>query len=97
MAGGTVAAAALGGPLGVAALGGLGAVAAIEYLGARGPGGDGRPLEELGTPSQAALQMVEKLNAAGPGPVVAGGATASAAVDGSTDALPPDSPRAKPG
>jgi hypothetical protein len=65
IAGGSIAAAALGGPVGVAALGGLAAVAAVEYLRAKGTGSEGRPLDDLGTPSEAAVRMVEKLNAEG--------------------------------
>jgi len=60
LAGGTIAAAAMGGPVGLAALGGLAAVAAVEYLGGK-PGGDPAT---IGAPSEAALQMVERLNAA---------------------------------
>jgi hypothetical protein len=60
LAGGTIAAAAMGGPIALAALGGLAAVAAVEYLGAK-PGGAGE-LERLGTPSEAALQMVKRLS-----------------------------------
>jgi hypothetical protein len=60
LAGGTIAAAALGGPVGLAALGGLAAVAAVEFLGGK-PGGDPAT---IGAPSEAALQMVERLNAA---------------------------------
>src|SRR4051812_16360232 len=61
LAGGTIAAAAMGGPVGLAALGGLAAVAAVEYLGGRS-GSDTGP---VGKPSEAALQMVERLNAKG--------------------------------
>jgi hypothetical protein len=62
LAGGTLAAAAMGGPVGLAALGGLAAVAAVEYLGAKS-GGSG-DLQALGTPSEAALQMVKRLSEA---------------------------------
>lgn len=62
LAGGTVAAAAMGGPAGLAALGGLAAVAAVEYLTAK-PGGPNAPALDLGQPSEAALKMVERLNA----------------------------------
>ena len=64
LAGGTIAAAAMGGPAGIAALGGLAAVAAVEYLTAK-PGGSDATTLGVGQPSEAALQMVERLNAAG--------------------------------
>jgi len=67
MAGSTVVAAIAGGPAGIAALGGLAAVAAVEYLTAKPQGPDGKGLDALGQPSEAALQMVEKLNADGSG------------------------------
>jgi hypothetical protein len=66
MAGGSIAAAAMGGPVGIAALGGLAAVAAVEYLGAKSDGRIGVRLDALGRPSEAALQMLEKLNADDP-------------------------------
>jgi hypothetical protein len=67
MAGGAVLAAAAGGPVGLAALGGLAAVAAVEYLGAGSSSAARRAtIESLGTPSEAARLMVEKLNARGP-------------------------------
>jgi RNA polymerase subunit RPABC4/transcription elongation factor Spt4 len=63
------AAAAIGGPIGLAALGGLAAVAATEYLGA-GRDGSGQPdPDKVGQPSEAVLQMVEKLEAEGEPPV----------------------------
>ena len=64
MAGGTIAAAAMGGPAGLAALGGLAAVAAVEYLNAK-PGGPNPSTLAVGQPSEAALQMVERLNTDG--------------------------------
>ena len=64
MAGGTIAAAAMGGPAGLAALGGLAAVAAVEYLTTK-PGGPNAPALDLGQPSEAALKMVERLNSNG--------------------------------
>ena len=52
-----------GGPAAVVGLGGLAAVAAIEYLGA-GRGGSKQPdPDKVGQPSEAVLQMVEKLEA----------------------------------
>jgi len=48
-----------GGPIGLAAIGGVAAVAAAEYLGAR-RGGSGS-LEEVGKPSEVALQALEHL------------------------------------
>ena len=48
-----------GGPIGLAAIGGVAAVAAAEYLGAR-RGGSGA-LEEVGKPSEVALQALEHL------------------------------------
>ena len=55
-------AAAAGGPVGLAALGGLAAVAAVEYLGASSGAAQRAALDQLGQPSEAARQMVEKLN-----------------------------------
>jgi len=63
LAGGTVAAAALGGPAALAALGGLAAVAAVEYLTASPADGRAKPVLEVGQPSEAALRMVEQLEA----------------------------------
>jgi hypothetical protein len=64
IAGGSMAAAAMGGPAGLAALGGLAAVAAVEYLAAgRKDGGATLAPEDVGRPSDAALQMLEKLRA----------------------------------
>jgi hypothetical protein len=84
MAGGSIAAAAMGGPVGIAALGGLAAVAAVEYLGAKsGDGRDGLGLDALGRPSEAALQMVQKLHAGDPAEPTEGNADAGAeAVEG---------------
>jgi hypothetical protein len=48
-----------GGPIGLAAIGGVAAVAAAEYLGTR-RGGSGS-LEEVGKPSEVALQALEHL------------------------------------
>jgi hypothetical protein len=62
MTGGVLTAAALGGPFGLAAIGGLAAVAAGEYLGAQRTqrGGHVDP-EQVGRPSGAVLQAVERL------------------------------------
>jgi hypothetical protein len=49
-----------GGPTGLAAIGGVAAVAAAEYLGARRTGAGA--LEEIGRPSEIALQAVERIN-----------------------------------
>jgi hypothetical protein len=49
-----------GGPIGLAAIGGVAAVAAAEYLGARRTGAGA--LEEIGRPSEIALQAVERIN-----------------------------------
>ena len=62
LAGGTIAAAAMGGPVGIAALGGLAAVAAVEYLGASHGHGDAPPLDAVGRPSEAAIEMVRQLD-----------------------------------
>ena len=52
----------VGGPAGLVALAGLGAVAATEYAGAgRGPMTQA-DLDKLGQPSEAALQMLKKLD-----------------------------------
>jgi hypothetical protein len=57
------AAAIAGGPAGLIALAGLGAVAASEFAGAgRGHGMTQAQLEKLGQPSEAALQMLRKLD-----------------------------------
>jgi hypothetical protein len=52
-----------GGPIGLAAIGGVAAVAAAEYLGTRrdGPGG----LDEVGRPSEVALQALQHLDETG--------------------------------
>lgn len=47
-----------GGPIGLAAIGGVAAVAAAEYLGARRPGS---ALEDIGRPSDIALQAIERI------------------------------------
>lgn len=65
LAGGTVAAAAMGGPAGLAALGGLAAVAAVEYLAAGSTDSRSESALGVGQPSEAALRMVEKLDAEG--------------------------------
>jgi len=67
-----------GGPIGLAAIGGVAAVAAAEFLGARRPGGG--ELEDVGRPSEIALQAVERINdgsLSAPG----GGAAATAAAE----------------
>lgn len=48
-----------GGPIGLAAIGGVAAVAAAEFLGARRAGSSS--LEEVGKPSEVALQALEHL------------------------------------
>src|SRR5512135_2781772 len=68
LAGGTIAAAALGGPVGIAALGGLAAVAAVEYLGAGQGHGSAPALDDVGRPSEAAVEMARRLNAGGDDP-----------------------------
>jgi hypothetical protein len=52
-----------GGPIGLAAIGGVAAVAAAEYLGTR-RGGSGA-LEDIGRPSEVALQALEHLEDGG--------------------------------
>ena len=49
-----------GGPIGLAAIGGVAAVAAAEYLGAKRTGAGA--LEEIGRPSEIALQAIERIN-----------------------------------
>ena len=58
-ASGLFAAAAAGGPVGLAILGGVGALAATEYFGAGT--GQGTAVENLGEPSGAVLQAIERL------------------------------------
>jgi hypothetical protein len=62
LAGGVMMAAMAGGPVGLAALGGLAVVGAAEYaLSGRG-GHDGAPaLQDVGRPSEVALQALERL------------------------------------
>ena len=57
-----VAAAALGGPAALIALGALGATVAKEYADA-GAGGKAPPKDRVGVPSEAVVEMVNKLNA----------------------------------
>jgi hypothetical protein len=52
-----------GGPIGLAAIGGVAAVAAAEYMGA-GRGGGGS-LDEVGKPSEVALQALQHLDERG--------------------------------
>ena len=61
MASGIMIAAAAGGPVGLAAIGGIAAVAAAEYVGSRGPDGQPIALEDVGKPSEAVLQALERL------------------------------------
>lgn len=53
-----------GGPIGLAAIGGVAAVAAAEFMGTRRPG-DPASLEDVGKPSEVALQAVQRLDAGG--------------------------------
>jgi hypothetical protein len=62
LAGGAIAAAAMGGPAGLAAIGGLAAVAAVEYLGVGQEHGDAPALEAVGRPSEAAVEMARRLD-----------------------------------
>lgn len=55
--------AAAGGPLGAVLIGGVVAVAAAEYLGAKQPGTGGAALENVGKPSELALQALEHADA----------------------------------
>jgi hypothetical protein len=69
-----------GGPIGLAAIGGVAAVAATEFLGARRDGSGG--LENVGKPSEVALQALQRLDdgslpAAGPAGSGAGDEPAS--------------------
>ena len=96
LAGGTVvAAAAAGGPLALAAFAGLAAVAATEYLGAsHGAPGSQVELKDVGRPSEAVLQALERLEreaaeppgpATDPGPRGLGGDAADEAGAGAGD------------
>ena len=62
VAGPAVAAAALGGPAALLGLGALGATVAKEYMDA-GTGGKSVDKDRVGVPSQAIVEMVNKLNA----------------------------------
>lgn len=62
MAGGVMLAAMAGGPVGLAAIGGLAVVGAAEYARSGRGGQDGVPaLEDLGRPSEVALQALDRL------------------------------------
>jgi hypothetical protein len=61
VASGAIAAAAMGGPMGIAVLGGVAAMAAAEYAGANRTGAGGRPVEQVGQASSAALQAIDRL------------------------------------
>jgi hypothetical protein len=52
--------AAAGGPIGAVLIGGVVAVAAAEYLGAKQSGTDRAALDQVGLPSELALQALEK-------------------------------------
>jgi len=65
-ASGLIVGAAAGGPIGAVVIGGVVAMAAAEYLGAKQPGTEGVTLENVGKPSELALQALEKARAAGP-------------------------------
>jgi hypothetical protein len=92
VASGVVAAAAMGGPMGIAILGGVAAVGAAEYLGAGKVGGaDGVSIADVGNPSGAVLEAVEKLergeelptaDSTTPWPEEAAGATTTTDVPG---------------
>jgi hypothetical protein len=69
-----------GGPIGLAAIGGVAAVAAAEYLGARRPGSG--ELEDVGRPSEIALQAIERIN---DGSLSAAGGDSAAAVAAEID------------
>lgn len=56
--------AAAGGPIGAVLIGGVVAVAAAEYLGAKQPGTGGAARDEVGRPSEVALQALEREAAA---------------------------------
>lgn len=71
--------AAAGGPIGAVLIGGVVAVAAAEYLGAKGPGTAGTALDQLGQPSELALQALEHADAAKPAAEPAGAAEPEAA------------------
>ena len=62
VASGAIAAAAMGGPAGLVIIGGVAAVAAAEYLGASQGGAGSIPPEQVGQPSDAVLQAIEKLD-----------------------------------
>jgi hypothetical protein len=94
--------AAAGGPIGAVLIGGVVAVAAAEYLGAKQPGTGSTARDEVGRPSELALQALEKVRAHAPteplaspaGPPVEPEATDAAAADGGMSIwrdLPPPS------
>ncbi|HJP87667.1 MAG TPA: hypothetical protein VJ850_01370 [Candidatus Limnocylindrales bacterium] len=66
-ASGLIVGAAAGGPIGAMVIGGVVAMAAAEYLGASQPGTAGTALENVGKPSELALQAAAKA-AANPTP-----------------------------
>ena len=59
-ASGLIVGAAAGGPIGAMVIGGVVALAAAEYLGAKQPGTDGAAREEVGKPSELALQALQR-------------------------------------
>jgi hypothetical protein len=61
-----------GGPIGLAAIGGVAALAAVEFLGTKVGGPEGQALEDLGKPSEVALQALEHLDETKTDPAAAG-------------------------
>jgi hypothetical protein len=55
-----------GGPIGLVAMGGVAAVAGAEFLGARIGGPGGASLDDVGKPSEVALQALEHIQGAAP-------------------------------
>lgn len=93
--------AAAGGPLGAVLIGGVVAVAAAEYLGAKQPGtGGGVRRDEVGRPSEVALQALEREAAATSAATAAEGAKpapAEASPASETTAEEPDAAAADGG
>lgn len=77
-----------GGPIGLVAIGGVAAVAGAEFLGARLGGPGGTALEDVGKPSDVALQALGQLGETAPG---GAGATRAASAAGSGSATGPSS------
>jgi hypothetical protein len=80
-----------GGPIGLVAIGGVAAVAGAEFLGARIGGPSGTALEDVGKPSEVALQALSQLDDAAPGAT-----GAASAADAGTASAPSMEPSPEP-